>query len=216
MTLSVSDLGRAAIYSSPATNMTEAQASKMSRNDLLAALNDAVPGLSVAFGRLPSDEKEQEKRARSGQLAAITIEPKAAERLQSDPAYRAETIDFIKKDHEEWGPGTIHNMGQSQSEVIAHGVSINDDGSTSSWTYSKTVSDDKDDKSLIDKIKDKLKEQQKKDKISEEKHAAALKEAEAMRAAGRSEEEVAAKLREAFVATLAPGDSASVGVELRA
>jgi hypothetical protein len=214
MTLSVSGFSPAASYSSPATHTAPSPA--MSRNDLTAALNDALPGLSVAYGRLPSDPKQQEKLARSGQLAAITIEPKAAERLQSDPDYRAATIDAIKKDHEEWGPGTIHDMGQSQSEVVAHGISINDDGSMSSWTFSKTHSGGKDDKSLIDKIKDKLKEQQKKDKISAERHEAALKEADTMRAAGKSEEEIAAKLREAYVATLAPGDSASVGVDVRA
>lgn len=217
MDLSVSGAASAPVYNSAskAAGSGDTDTVGMNRKDLVAALNQALPGLSVAFGTLPDDQKEQEKLYRAGKLAGLTIHPDAAQRMQSDPAFRDSIIAAVKQDQKENGAGTVHEYQGQRIETVAHGTVVEKDGAINSWSFSKseTSSDDKDGKSLTDKIKDKLKEQMEKGKLSKERYEAAMKEAEAMRTQGKSEEEIAAKLREALLSALGPGDDPSVGIE---
>jgi hypothetical protein len=217
MDISVSGAASAPVYNSASkpASRSEADSVGMSRKDLVAALNAALPGLTVAFGTLPDDQKEQEKLYRAGKLAGLTIHPDAASRMQSDPAFRDSIIAAVKQDQKENGAGTVHQYQGQTIETVAHGTVVEKDGTINSWSFSKseTSSDDKDGKGLTDKIKDRLKEQTEKGKLSKERYDAAMRDAEAMRAQGKSEEEIAAKLRQALLSALGPGDDPSVGIE---
>ena len=194
-----------------------------SYGDLKASLKGAFPNLSVAIGELPGDDKEQEKLAMAGKLAGLTIHPAAADRMQSDAAFRDKVIAGVKADQAANPVGkTIQIDSQRSAEIVGHGTVVEKDGTINSWTLTKTTTtttdNDKVDgkakkKNLLEAMLEKLKEQREKDKIAKERYEAALQEADQMRAAGKSDEEVAAKLREAYLATLSKGDEPSVGVE---
>jgi hypothetical protein len=219
MDLSVSGTASAPVYNSAsnAAGTRDTDSVGMSRKDLVAALNQALPGLSVAFGTLPDDQKEQEKLYRDGKLAGLTIHPDAAQRMQSDPAFRDSIIAAVKQDQKENGAGTVHEYQGHKIETVAHGTVVEKDGTINSWSFSKSESSSgdssSDSKDLTDKLKSRLKEQMDAGKLSKERYEAAVREAEAMRAQGKSEEEIAARLREALLSALGPGDDPSVGIE---
>jgi hypothetical protein len=217
MDISVSGLSSASVYNSAGktAGSSDSDSIGMSRKDLVAALKDALPGVSVAFGTLPEDQKEQEKLFRAGKLAGLTIHPDAAQRMQSDPAFRDSIIAAVKQDQKENGAGTVHESQGQKIETVAHGTVVEKDGTINSWTFSKSESSsgDSDGKGLSDKLKGRLKEQMDNGKLSKERYEAAIRDAEAMRAQGKSEEEIAAKLREALLSALGPGDDPSVGIE---
>ncbi len=193
--------------------------------DLKTTLRSIFPNLSIAIGELPEDQKELEKRAMAGTLAGLTIHPAAAERMQSDAAFRDKVIAGIKADQEANPVGKTFQAGNSTAEIVSHGTVVEKDGTINSWTLSqtKTTTGDDDDKvggtkkkSLLEAIKDKLKELQEQNKLSKDTYDATMKQADEMRAEGKSEDEIAAKLRETYLAALSNGDKPSVGIETTA
>lgn len=216
MDLSVSGAANAPVYNSKPTD-SDTDASGMSRKDLMATLNQALSGLTVAIGEPPKDEKEQEKQLREGKLPTVMIHPDAAKRMQSDASFRDSIIAAIKQDQKENGAGTVHEYQGQKIETIAHSTVVEKDGTINSCTFSKstTSTDDHDSKSngLVDKLKGKLKQQMDSGKLSKERYQAALQKAEAMSAQGKSEEEIAAALRETMLSALGPNDDPSVGIE---
>jgi hypothetical protein len=198
------------------------------RKELLDSLNAAFPGVSVAFDQLPDDQKEQERLARAGKLAGLTIHPVAADRMQSDGAFRDQVMSGIKADREANPVGKITNVGGVKIETVGHGTVVEKDGSINSWTLSKstTSTGDSDEKtsttktckkkSLLEALQEQIDKKKQQDKISKERYEKIKQEADAMRASGKSDADIAAKLREAYLASMSPGESPSVGVETTA
>ncbi len=218
MDLSVSSAANATVYN--AANRaagSDSDAAETSRNDLVAGLKQALPGLTVAVAEPPEDEKEQEKQLRNGSMPNVLIHPDAAKRMQSDPAFRDSIIAAIKQDQKENGAGTVHQYQGQKIETLAHSTVVEKDGTINSCTFSKstTSTDDHDSKSngLVDKLKGKLKQQMDSGKLSNERYQAAIQKAEALSAQGKSEEEIAAALRETLLSALGPNDDPSVGIE---
>lgn len=222
MDLAVSSTANASVYNSAyrAAGNSDTDATDMSRKDLVAALNQALPGLTVAVAEPPEDEKEQEKQLRNGSMPNVLIHPDAAKRMQSDASFRDSTIAAIKQDQKDNGAGTVHQSQGMKVETLAHSTVIDKDGNVTGCTFSKATSSNDSDSAgkskstgLVDKLKSKLKQQMDSGKLSNQRYQAAVQQAEAMSAQGKSEEEIAATLREALLPSLGPGDDPSVGIE---
>jgi hypothetical protein len=212
-------------YGSASSDQTNVGSDKSGSSDLLKTLKNAFPGLSVKIGELPADQKEQEKLAWAGKLAGLTVHPAAAERMQSDETFRDRVVAGIKADQEEYSANKVRNYQGQRVETVAHGTVVEKDGSINSWTLSKseTVVGKDDDKtgttkkkSFLEAIQDNLKKQREQEKLSQERYDSAAQEAERMRAAGNSDDEIAAKLRDTYLESMAPRDNPSVGIEVTA
>lgn len=133
-----------------ANNTDNADSTANSRQGLLSALNAAMPGLSVQFETLPESEQAQEKLFRAGKLAAVTIAPQAADKMQNDTAFQQQVIGGIQAD-QAFYKDRVDTVGNTTVKVLAHGTVVEPDGAINGWTFSeaRTTADSAADSSSI-------------------------------------------------------------------
>lgn len=113
--------------------------------------------LSVALESISKDEKEMEKRIRSGSLSDVTLAPNIVEKMKTDPKLRVKIesdIDtYLNQDVPELQ--ALESFGVS---VVASGIIIHEDGSKTVWSASVTSPEEVEKGKKIEAEKQKEKE----------------------------------------------------------
>ena len=200
---------RTSVGSGTAQNQTSSASN--GRSDLLASLRSALPGLSIKVGTLPDDQAEQEKLFQAGKLAAVTIDPKAADRMQTDDGFQQQVVAGVKADQEANRAGTTTTFGGTTIETLAHGTVVEADGTINGWTFSKSTTtvgndDDKTDKktaagktsdkkTFLQRLMEKLKQEREEGTLDADKYDCIVKQVDGLTQSGRSDDDILAAVQ---------------------
>ena len=196
---------RTSVGSGTAQNQTSSASN--GRRDLLASLRSALPGLAIKVGTLPDDQVEQEKLFRAGKLAAVTIDPQAADRMQADDGFQQQVVADVKADQEANRAGTTTTFGGMKVETLAHGTVVEADGSINGWTFSKsttTVGNDDDKKTagktsekktFLQRLMEKLKKEREEGTLAADKYDSIVKQVDGLTQSGKSDDDILAAVQ---------------------
>jgi len=99
-------------------------------------------GLAVAIQSVPKNEEEMERLIRNGNLSDITIAPNTIEKMKTDSKAKTNVEKSIELYLNREIP-SLKSLGSLGVTVVASGVIIHEDGTTTVWSASETSQEEK-------------------------------------------------------------------------
>ncbi len=114
-------------------------------------------GLAVAIQSVPKNEEEIERLIRNGNLSDITIAPNIIEKMKTDSKVKTNVEKNIELYLNREIP-SLKSLGSLGVTVVASGVIIHEDGTTTVWSASETSQEEKEKGKKIQEEKQKERE----------------------------------------------------------